>query len=1555
MGGGGQKSANDDASVGKATKSKNPKTDAMKQERVATVGETLSFAFETKDCNTKLLFAVGIVGGIGNGLIYPFIAYFFSHSLSDIGAAAFNGMDPIKRFAFWFMGIGVYALLVATLQTASFEIVAYRASENMRLQWFHALLRQDQAFFDIYDIGGLANSVNPAANRYRRGVGRKFGEGIQFFTTGIGGMAYALYEEWRVALVVLSLCPLITIFAMGVVQINQTKSARSSAAYASAGSVAYSTVSGIQTVLSLNAAPAMIVKYKEATAEAFRIATEPLIKQGFVNGMMMGSFMSLYVVLTLYGTYNIYKDVMKTGCDPSGSVLDNETCRSSGPNVFGAMLGIAFAGQGISQVGTFLETFTGARVAAGEAMTAIERKPGQPEEKIYHIEEENNDDDDRSVVSSRQSSDYMIETPEGRIKAILPAYEIDSMSTEGLKPESVKGQLNFESVEFYYPTRPGQTVLKDLSIDIPAGKTIAFVGPSGGGKSTVVKLLERFYDPIAGSVKLDGTNVKEINVKHLRSIMGYVGQEPGLFATTIGKNIAYGCPGCSQEQIEEAAKQANAHNFIKQLPDGYDTHVGDKGSQLSGGQKQRIAIARVLVGDPKILVLDEATSALDTESELVVQEALENIISATKRTTVIIAHRLSTIRNADIIAVVMGGTIVETGTHDELINSESYYKKLVDAQSQTAASKRKSSVVELDAHGETESQRGFMNIPDQLVDKDATPMLTFCNVSFSYPTRPGKTVLDRFKLKIYKGETIGLCGISGGGKSTVMGLIERFYDPCEGSLEYYGENLRDLNVKWYRDQIGYVGQEPTLFDATIAENIAFGAPGLTRDKIIEAAKQANAYDFIMKFPEDFDTPLSGGSGTELSGGQKQRVAIARALAKDPQILLLDEATSALDNESERIVQEALDKLMKSKERTCIVIAHRLSTIRNASRIAFIGNGRVKEIGTHDELMEKPNGKYKRLVESQGRTASTLMLGLEGEASSKKKKKKVKDHDEENEDETQEDFETQIEKEELSSFSFARACKLASPEALYLLFGSLGALMVGSIYPTWGILFAETIELLFRRIPNCTPDILELAGFLSCEDFWDDEAIFLKEESYTLSLYWTIIIIVCVIGYIILFWGYDHASQGINKRVRDDAFYALVRQEVSYFDKRSVGKITSGLQEDTAQVQVFISEPIKQILIALSSIVVGIVISLYYMWPFALLSIACVPVLGFASMVEMKAFLGEDEGDANATQEANSPGGIVVETLLNMSTVSALTMEEERYRVFEDALKNSDENYVRQGLHEGFLGGFSMFAQQWINALQFWFGGWLLFNNPDKYTFSDFLISNFAILFGLFSLGVAFQDVSDRKEVEKSISRVFYLLDKQSEIDPLSEAGKEIDYDKISMMKKRKSEKKIKKKEKHASSLKNVAEDDEHVREVVDKDLKIRSSSLKKKKSKRSSKKLLDKNNDDEPKKPRSSKKRKSKKTPKEEIAVLPEEEVEGHFVFEDSNRSGVPNEEIEIAFQQNDEVEPDDEESEVRLSFRYDGSEEEPPADIGALIANLEEKAGPDGVVPVPTDMNDVF
>ena len=294
--------------------------------------------------------------------------------------------------------------------------------------------------------------------------------------------------------------------------------------------------------------------------------------------------------------------------------------------------------------------------------------------------------------------------------------------------------------------------------------------------STVVKMLERFYDPLEGSIELDGINIKDINVKHLRSCIGYVGQEPTLFATTIAKNIQYGNPSATQEQIEEAARLANAHDFIVNQPDGYQTQVGDKGTQLSGGQKQRIAIARVLVGDPKILLLDEATSALDSESELVVQEALDNVLATQKRTTVIIAHRLSTIRNADIIAVVQGGKIVETGTHDELmVASTGYYRNLVEKQASAATrsdstlSRRTSSMTDLSRGESTEFLS--MESSEMLVGENgeqirasvpapgkAETVLNFKKIAFSYPTRPNKMILNKFNLKIRRGETVALVG-----------------------------------------------------------------------------------------------------------------------------------------------------------------------------------------------------------------------------------------------------------------------------------------------------------------------------------------------------------------------------------------------------------------------------------------------------------------------------------------------------------------------------------------------------------------------------------------------------------------------------------------------------------------------------------------------------------------------------------------------------------------------------------------------------------------------------
>jgi len=257
---------------------------------------------------------------------------------------------------------------------------------------------------------------------------------------------------------------------------------------------------------------------------------------------------------------------------------------------------------------------------------------------------------------------------------------IDPFSTEGMKPEKVCGRIDFLEVDFHYPTRPSVQVLRSLTLAIPPNATTALVGSSGCGKSTIVSLLQRFYVPQGGSILFDGVPLQQLNVSWLRNQMSLVQQEPVLFARSILENIRYAREDATLEEVKAAAKAANA-DFVDGLSEGYATDAGHRGTQLSGGQKQRIAIARALIRDPAVLLLDEATSSLDAVSERQVQLALDGLLKAKPRTTIIIAHRLSTVRDADQICVFSQGSLVEMGKHDQLLGvKDGYYSKLVAAQ-----------------------------------------------------------------------------------------------------------------------------------------------------------------------------------------------------------------------------------------------------------------------------------------------------------------------------------------------------------------------------------------------------------------------------------------------------------------------------------------------------------------------------------------------------------------------------------------------------------------------------------------------------------------------------------------------------------------------------------------------------------------------------------------------------------------------------------------------------------------------------------------------------------
>lgn len=262
-----------------------------------------------------------------------------------------------------------------------------------------------------------------------------------------------------------------------------------------------------------------------------------------------------------------------------------------------------------------------------------------------------------------------------RVEEIINSHEVIIEKPKAISVSSFKESIEFKNVSFRYED---ELVIKNLNLKINKGQTIALVGPSGSGKSTLTDLIPRFYDPVEGSITIDGIDIRDYKILELRALMGIVTQESILFNDSIANNIGFAKQNITMEQIENAAKIANAHQFITETENSYETNIGDRGNKLSGGQKQRLSIARAVNTNPDILILDEATSALDTASERLVQDALSNIML--NRTTIIVAHRLSTIKNADLIVVLEKGRIVQQGNHAELILQEGMYKQLIEMQ-----------------------------------------------------------------------------------------------------------------------------------------------------------------------------------------------------------------------------------------------------------------------------------------------------------------------------------------------------------------------------------------------------------------------------------------------------------------------------------------------------------------------------------------------------------------------------------------------------------------------------------------------------------------------------------------------------------------------------------------------------------------------------------------------------------------------------------------------------------------------------------------------------------
>ena len=461
------------------------------------------------------------------------------------------------------------------------------------------------------------------------------------------------------------------------------------------------------------------------------------------------------------------------------------------------------------------------------------------------------------------------------------------------------------------------------------------------------------------------------------------------------------------------------------------------------------------------------------------------------------------------------------------------------------------------------------------------------------------------------------------------------------------------------------------------------------------------------------------------------------------------------------MQEALDQLMQDHSRTTIVIAHRLSTIRNADRIAVISDGKVRELGTHDELMANPESKYRRLHELQDMGSSThVSRAKSSEKSSNTKTSKGKDLLTVDEDEK---VDTEKEK------SVASKARLLAKDDFHLFgVGSIGAVLAGIMFPGWGIIFAYMIEYLYYPVLPCDTDEQAPPGYSTCNDYINSVTDTMQSISFKLTYGWLAIIAAVMIGDVLVYFGFGTASERINKRVRDSAFTSLLRQEISYFDAHTVGTLTSQLSDDAAMIHSFSGQPIRQLVMSLSSVLVGVVVSFVYMWPFALVSLGTIPFMGFGAEMEMKMYMGEDEEVVK--EDEDGPGAIAIESLLNIRTVASLSLEETRLNDYTKALEKKNPERLLTTAKKCSLVASGQFIQMWGCALMFWWGGYVLWKWPDSFTYRGFLISMFSLLFSLSGLGMAAQGATDRDKAKAAGERIFSLIDRESTIDPLSEDG-----------------------------------------------------------------------------------------------------------------------------------------------------------------------------------------
>lgn len=530
--------------------------------------------------------------------------------------------DKLTTNVLYFVYLGIGEFVTVYICTVGFIYTGEHVTQKIREHYLEAILRQNMAYFDRLGAGEVTTRITADTNLVQEGISEKVGLTLTAIATFVTGFIVAYIKGPKLAGICTCTIVAIVLIMGGSSRFIVRFSKQALGSYGAGGTVAEEVISSVRNATAFGTQDKLAKQYEAHLAEGEKWGIKVKIIVGIMIGAMFGIMFMNYGLGFWMGSRFLVAGDMDVG------------------HVLTILMAILIGSFSLGNVGPHGQAFTNALAASAKIYNTIDRHS-----------------------------------------------PLDPFSDEGKTLDHFEGNIEFQDIKHIYPSRPEVTIMDGVSLSMPAGKTTALVGPSGSGKSTVVGLVERFYLPVGGTVQLDGHDIQNLNLRWLRQQISLVSQEPILFGTTIYQNIRYGLIGTKFEQepeekirerVEEAARMANAHDFVTALPEGYETNVGQRGFLLSGGQKQRIAIARAIVSDPKILLLDEATSALDTKSEGVVQAALDR--AAEGRTTIVIAHRLSTIKSAHNIVVFVDGQIAEQGTHDMLVDCEGPYRSLVEAQ-----------------------------------------------------------------------------------------------------------------------------------------------------------------------------------------------------------------------------------------------------------------------------------------------------------------------------------------------------------------------------------------------------------------------------------------------------------------------------------------------------------------------------------------------------------------------------------------------------------------------------------------------------------------------------------------------------------------------------------------------------------------------------------------------------------------------------------------------------------------------------------------------------------